>query len=61
MSQDHTTTCLHQFYGLFKERKEKIEDLSEQTKSSNLSIWFGHYTTSLIVDDNGNDIRHLMK
>lgn len=32
-----------------------------QTRDSNLTIWFGHYPTSLIVTENGNRIRSIMR
>ncbi|XP_063418697.1 transmembrane protein 62-like [Mytilus trossulus] len=51
------------FFGYMnKERRTKLQDLSQQAmNSSNMTLWFGHYTTSLIVDAEESNVRNLMK
>lgn len=35
--------------------------MSLESSSSNMTFWFGHYPTSLIITEDGSNIRHLMR
>lgn len=35
--------------------------MSLESSSSNMTFWFGHYPTSLIITEDGSDIRQLMR
>ncbi|OWF41194.1 Transmembrane protein 62 [Mizuhopecten yessoensis] len=50
------------FFGYINNRKTKrlIEHV-KQTNGSNMTVWFGHYPTSLIIMENGTRIRSLMR
>ncbi|CAH1790984.1 unnamed protein product [Owenia fusiformis] len=49
------------FFGvLSNESLTELEELSRQTKNSNMTIWFGHYPTSVIVSPYPG-VRHFMR
>lgn len=44
---------------LDSEELERVKQLKEQSRSSNYTIWFGHYPTSSI--SNANDIKKIIR
>ncbi|KAK3092914.1 hypothetical protein FSP39_008820 [Pinctada imbricata] len=50
------------FFGFLSDKeKAKVKRLKTETYESNKVVWFGHYTTSLIVTEDGQDVRALMR
>ncbi|XP_060555631.1 transmembrane protein 62-like isoform X2 [Ruditapes philippinarum] len=50
------------FFGYIKSDGEKmIENYLNESRTSNMTIAFGHYPTSLIATQTGNNIRHILR
>ncbi|XP_033734375.1 transmembrane protein 62-like [Pecten maximus] len=50
------------FFGYMNNRKTKrLMEHVKQTNGSNMTVWFGHYPTSLTILENGTRIRSLMR
>ncbi|XP_060073255.1 transmembrane protein 62-like [Ylistrum balloti] len=50
------------FFGYLKNRKiKRLIEHEKETNGSNMTVWFGHYPTSLIILENGTRIRSLMR
>lgn len=49
------------FIGILREKQiNLLNKMSLESSSSNMTFWFGHYPTSLIITEDGSNIRQLM-
>ncbi|XP_069117424.1 transmembrane protein 62-like isoform X1 [Argopecten irradians] len=50
------------FFGYMNKRKmTRLMEYEKQTHGSNMTVWFGHYPTSLVILEDGTRIRSLMR
>lgn len=50
------------FIGILRDKQiNLLNKMSLESSSSNMTFWFGHYPTSLIITEDGSDIRQLMR
>ncbi|XP_022333141.2 transmembrane protein 62-like [Crassostrea virginica] len=50
------------FFGYLRENQMKLlQKFSTESRSSNMTFWFGHYPTSLVVTEDRSDVRELMR